>query len=290
MALVKPGEPYSRARDRLRTFDLLFFRGKGLFAEAILRAQLKSAPSTGRDEVPTHVGMVVRGEQFPVGSPYRAPGAVYVFESTSSGKASASLHATTRGGRVVEARGAPPSVAGTSFSGTQLRNLDEVMEGYDGREGTWVRWAPLRDSVRESRGLDADGEASLQYWNEVFRELNGRHYAWSVIELLASVFSCCRAFRGCNERLRACCVGCCSKGCAPCRRCADNAASEWQFCSELVSRVYIAYGLLAADANPEDVTPLDLYPARGLSFDRDGKVPDLFEPPVLVTAYPALPV
>jgi hypothetical protein len=47
----------------------------------------------------------------------------------------------------------------------------------------------------------------------------------------------------------------------------------WQFCSELITRVYQSYDIIPQKFNPEDVVPMDFF-----GFDKDGIPKICFDP------------
>lgn len=169
------------------TFDVVLFSGAGLYARAIRALEGRAlgarlAELEARDgALPSHVGVVVRGDAFAPASRYHDPARAYLFESTFGSEA-------------------VPDFDGRAFAGSQLRELGPAVAHYvAGGGAAW--WAPLTAEARArcaaavAAGFDAGGEAAARL---------GRPYEFSALSLAAAALACCRPCRA------AC-------GCAPAR-------------------------------------------------------------------------
>ena len=129
--LKKSGVPYNQIREKLRTGDLIFFKGDGI-SNLISKIEKNIC---GNGEY-THIGIVIMSNSFPIGSPYRLCDIdgkdysiiPYIFESTQSGiGGDGSL-----------------DVNGNKILGCQLRKLDNVVLTYDQNEDTHMAVGKLK--------------------------------------------------------------------------------------------------------------------------------------------------
>jgi len=240
----------------MKTFDIIFFRGAEGVSSFISWIQ-KKLHGNGAQRF-THVGMIIRGEDFPFGSPFYAPDKIYVFESTQSG----SLGDGTE------------NVHFKSILGVQLRNLDRVAETYDAGPNSKMAWGKMREEIRPPPTMK---RAELLLI--MIRKYQGLRYDASFIDLTASLFKFMRGIRSVKNSIMSC--GSCNQ-------------KNWIFCSELVANIYKDFNLLPVFVNPENVLPCDFLENPwnpGKTFDgeklEEERVPLLFEfgGPVLFTTY-----
>lgn len=246
-ARTKEGAPYSDIRPRLRTFDLIFFRGAGGWSKIIAAAQ-EIVDGAGAGAY-THVGMVVRGDAFlPHSRHYTPPGpqcAAYIFESQNSND----------DGIV--------NVHGRLESGVQLRNLDLVVAAYDGADGTVLGWSAMLD---ERRPHDSS-------WPAVFARYDGTPYE-NILHLAAAACYCLRPLRA---LLRSCCARCGYSSGSARQICSELVTNIYKDVGALPAWIE------SENVIPADYI---VRPGAQRTFDADGEIPIMFEQVVPFTAYP----
>lgn len=228
---------------------MIGFHGSGGISTLISAVQAVSAADAAAAEF-THVGVVIAARDLHRGlrtlGRALAPGELFIFEAVKGGAAGDGVYAAD----------------GKEFYGTQLRPLDEVVSAYDlAGAKTHVSWCQLSPRCRE-----AFVRADL---SGVVDELNGIPYDSNPFNMLAAALCCCRPVRDC--------VRACGRG----RGCDDNKI----VCSELAGLVYQKTGLLPETVRCQNIVPADYFRPEGSSrtYDLDGEVPPLFEPPVRFT-------
>ena len=166
--LEKPGVCYQKIRSKMKTLDLIMFRGTDFVSDFISRLQ-EYVLGEGAGEY-THVGVVFLGRDFPEFSPYHNQNAIYVFESTQGGY--------SIGDGVCD-------LNGQSRLGVQLRCLDKLAEIYDSHPNSKMGWCRLKQDVK----IDP------KFLLNVFRRYNELDYDLSIIDLLAAAFPLFRPLR-----------------------------------------------------------------------------------------------
>lgn len=163
-------------KSQVKTFDLLFFQGQQIFGKIVrlilcLRLGKRAANFS-------HVGIVIRGSDFPKDHKYYSENKVYVWESTSS------LKVIGDGIKNVD---------GKKTVGVQLRDMDDVIFGYHKKnpKHMGIYWAKLKDEK------DINSKKLL----EVFEEHNGKNYELNVFNVFAGLFPC---LRPCRDRKYCC--------------------------------------------------------------------------------------
>jgi len=251
---VKPGEAFSAIKPKMRTLDLLLFRGSDFISSMISKVE---QTRTGSGDY-THAGIVVLGTSFPPGHVLRSTDTIYVFESTQSGKLSDGV----------------PAIDGKPKFGVQLRSLDRVVPSYDSSPNTMLAWCPLKEKFRPPN-IDIT-------WETIYNKYNGRTYNASAIDLAGAAIPLCRRIRESRlfktmQSCYCCCCGCC---CSP--------PKHWLFCSELVASIYKDYGILNSNVEPHNVLPVDFLPnpkaaaeqkspSEYGTIDSEGEIPWLYD-------------
>jgi hypothetical protein len=250
----KPGINYSEIRAKLKTYDIIGFRGSDFVADGISNMEKKYV---GENYI-THVGMIIRACDLPGESPQYSADKIYILESTASGAEDNIL---------AQFVGMVPSVIDNKgHFGVQLRDMDILILQYDMPEKSRLLWLPLKDSIPRPQANSATLQTILNKYIGVF-------YDGSPINLVAAINPKVRCLRdNCVfKTLRDLCCGCIC-GTKP---------SEWMFCSELVAQIYVDIGIFTIDINPSDVLPVDFLPRdSSTTMDADGKVPQIFDEPV----------
>jgi hypothetical protein len=259
MSVTKPGIPFDEISARIRTFDLILFRGSDFVSKAI--AEIENAYSGVNDF--THVGIAIRARDIDELSPlWRSEtDALYIFESTASGALVDGCAAVT------DHRG---------HLGVQLRNLPQVVKHYDAKPATRMAWMPLQESVRAQIPPHAVDAVLNRYMYVAYNA--------SCIGLLAAAFPLVRRVRDCwaFRKLRNLFCRCCCCGARP---------NTWLFCSELCAQIYKDIGVFPRGVESADVLPVDFLPAEttpiltassseqkvsGETVDTDNQVPWVF--------------
>jgi hypothetical protein len=250
MQLAKPGLPFSEIVPRMRTFDLIMFRGGDKVSDAISGVE---SMVVGSGEF-THVGLVVRGDSLMPHAraneaEWLTPDGVYLFESTKSGKMTDGVG----------------DVHGHSHLGVQIRDLSKVVHAYDAADpDTRMAWLPLGPAARSR------APASFR---EPYEKYRGLMYDASAVDLAAAagvpgareLRDCCLFSRLRSACYRTACCFLCAGGVkradySPTSNKKDNTPSKWQFCSELAANILrdVPGGLFPASIEPENVMPMDL--------------------------------
>lgn len=249
--ILKSGVSYYDIRDQMKTLDMIAFRGTD-FVSDFISALEDNHVEPGAGEF-THVGVIIRGDSFPVGSPYHCENCVYVFESTQGGNLGDGV----------------PDIDGNGRLGVQLRNMDRVAEMYDFHPQSKMAWLQMKEEIRNNTIPTIDPMDVLY----VFRKYNGLKYDLSVIDLFSAVFPWMRSIR---QVLTS--------------SCSTSGVDDRQFCSELAANVYKEFGILQQQVDAENVLPADFIPSKSSNFtktfDKDNDIHVLFHPPVLFTSRP----
>lgn len=249
---VKEGTDYDSVRDELKSLDLVCFRGSEGIADLITYlTKIKGAKKSkykvwnkNKVYVPpdafSHVGIIVKSDI--LNDPLIEPDTPYIFESTLSGTLTDGVY----------------NVEGDAFSGVQLRNFDDVMDGYDSAADSRIAIAKLnRVNLEESY----TPEELKEKFTALFNHYNGIPYDFNPVSLLSSMFKWFRHIRKSAE--------------------STASSTEWLFCSELVAVIYQELGIIPSDVNPRDVVPMDFF---GYDADTHG-VPCVIEPPQYITVH-----
>jgi hypothetical protein len=163
--------PYKDIKDRIRPFDIFFFKGSNKLSQMF--SLLEKVRLGESKAIFTHMGIVVTSN---ILKGYNLkPGELYLWESSVGG---------ILGDGVTD-------VNGSSYFGVQVRSLDKVVENYHNKPNTKVAWAHLKNNPLDSNNFDD----LLVQFQEIFTRYNGRFYDFNVFSLLAAVFPLFRCLR-----------------------------------------------------------------------------------------------
>lgn len=248
--IVKEGIKYADIRDDIKSFDLIFFNGGDTTSNMIRFLQARQGSRKMRYlkwrknkiKIPrdafSHVGLVVRDDI--LDDPRLEHGVPYIFESTMSGTLTDGIY----------------NINDEAFLGTQLRNLDDVVKGYDSAPTSRIAVAHFNRDIIEN--LYITQEEIKSEFTKLFIKYDEIPYDLNPISLISSIFQLFRRIRGKSEKI------------------ADS--EPWLFCSELVATIYIELGFIPGDVNPKDVVPMDF-----LGYDIDTKgVPQIIDEPFYI--------
>jgi len=213
--IIKEGFLYESIKDQIRPFDVIFMKGNKIFSmvESILVSRGSKYPDSKEY---THVGMVITSDI--LDHPLMKKGELYIFESVISGKLDYGIY----------------NIEGNGFSGVQIRNLRELVYGYDSPNETKVAFGKLTNNPIDVMPM----EQVKQMFTEIYNTYNGCSYDLNPYSLLGSVVPCVRPMRHFVEEI--------------CR------TEDWLFCSELVALVYKYFKIYPDHVNPRNVLPRDI--------------------------------
>lgn len=220
----KEGALYSAYKKNIRPFDLVFFRGPDFVSTIIAYAekkQLKRISEFGYDtdsDAYTHCGMVVTSDI--LDHPLIVEGKLYIWESTMTGNL---------------APDGVKNITGRSFFGSQLRDLDTLIDAYDIPDNTSIAVSHFTTPI--------EYHEVKEKFTMIFHKYDAIPYEKDPIVMSASIFQCVRPIRDAEG---------------------ESGEDLEMFCSELVARVYIELGFLPDTVVPSDVVPMDF-----LGFDTD---------------------
>lgn len=220
----KEGALYSAYKKNIRPFDIVFFRGNDFISAIIAYAekkQLKHISDFGyntKSDAYTHCGMVVTSDI--LDHPLVERGRLYIWESTMTGTL---------------APDGVKNITGRSFFGSQLRDLDTLIDAYDKPDDTSIVVSHFMSPV--------DYDSIKEKFTLIFKKYDAIPYDTNPIVIGASIFRCLRPIRT-----------------------TESEEDLEMFCSELIARVYVELGFLPDSVVPSDVVPMDF-----LGFDTDTK-------------------
>ncbi len=235
---------YDEVKDRIKSLDLIGFRGDGLISDGI---SVLSNFLVGNGDF-SHVGIILKGECLP--SLKLDPHKNYLFESTILNFSLSGDTGTTTTRDIV---------SGESKLGVQLREFESAYKEYLTRGECKVAWCPLTNNPINRRSEETLGEYAqrkgelIKKIEKVYIKYKDSKYEFNPISLISAMFSCCRKYRNTIE---------------------DSTTESMQFCSELVGRMYLECGIIGADKDPRDILPVDFF-----GCDADG-IPQVCDKPV----------
>lgn len=121
-----------------------------------------------------------------------------------------------------------PNVQGQSFLGVQLRDFEQIRHYYQQHPENKIAYGKLKIKI--------DPSEYRTKLSQLFEQYNGRRYDANIVSLASTVFDWCRC----------------------CRPSAEVLTEDWLFCSELVSLIYQACGIIDTSINVKNMTPMDL--------------------------------
>jgi hypothetical protein len=163
----EPKASWTEVRGQLETLDMILFRGWDWVSRGMLRVESRALGDEGGRY--SHCALVVRGSDFPVGSPFRNDDKLYAFECTDP--------------KEDEVR----NLSGKKFSGVQLRNLDAVVENYDRAPHTEMAWMRMRDEVRPN--------VDPKLLEDVVAKYIDRPFNWNPLDLFGALYETVRPLR-----------------------------------------------------------------------------------------------
>lgn len=215
--MKKVGKNYNVVKSQIRPFDLILFRGDDFVSNTIRRLQ-KHQLGKGADAF-SHCGVIVTTDI--LSHPNMEPGKLYIFESTMGGRL----------GQGVK------NINGKTWLGSQIRDFDAVMVGYDASPDTRIAWLKIKKNPLDTHPINEVRE-KMAY---LFGKYNNKLYEIHIINLFRAMFPSCRR----RQFLR----------------------KQFLFCSELAALIYKKFNVLPKDCDPSNVVPADF-----IVQDNDHKV------------------
>lgn len=199
----------------MRPFDIVFFKGHTLFSSIIniLEKHGNKVPKSGEF---THVAIIINSNV--VNNDKLLPGKLYILESIVGGYFA----------------GGVKDIDGNTFSGVQIRALDEVIEMCDKPNSTTIAWGKLRSNPIDTMPIE---EAKIRM-TEFCNDYVGKTYDANPYSLLSAVFPCMRKQRNKVEEI------CGTK--------------EWYFCSEIVAMALKRLDVYSQNIDEKNVLPRDI--------------------------------
>jgi hypothetical protein len=221
---IKEGIIIDLLSDAIKPLDLILFRGSEPVSDAIALVE-KFALGAGDW---THVGIVVTTDLFPIKN--GVPNKLYVFESTMSGHLGDGVNDTE---------------SNSGKFGAQIRDLNLVVDKYDQNPKSKIAWCPVLPQLNPLlKRSDESDESFMQRQSKIKDTLTKFHdelghvtYDYNLCNLFSTI--CCTSCKSCRDTM------CCGH-------------SNKMFCSELVTRVYQAVGIIPDNIEAEEVAPQEL--------------------------------
>lgn len=256
-------DDYHNLINKIRPLDIIAFRGSEIISDIVEFAQ-KYFLGSGEF---THVALVVNNELLP--DQNLEPGKLYIWESTISGIP------------FVQSDNVAPVDTGKCYMGVQLRSLEDVLYKYlSGNSKTYAAWCPLHDNPCVKRIDENDEMYQGRFtvikakFNELFNLYHYRSYELDIANMLGSIYKPARWYRklynGLSKKV--------FKGLRYLHLVDPKThdPSCWQFCSELIARVYKEFDIISDEYDPSDVVPMDFF-----GYDQDG-IPNVCDDPVYI--------
>lgn len=202
----------------LRAFDLVLFSGGKSGVSGFIQCLEKWRVGEGDF---SHVGMIITSEVLPFQG--LKENKLYIFESTQSGNLTDGV----------------VNIEGHAFLGSQIRDFDLVMKGYDSNPNSSIAVRRLIDNPLDTMNIN-NVKIIMSY---LYGRYNHKMYEVDILQLFEAMIPSLRKFRS------------------------KKMEDKFIFCSELVATIYKAYNILPSDANPSDVVPMDF-----VAEDEDHKV------------------
>jgi hypothetical protein len=192
----------------LRDFDLVLFSGGSTGASGLIEWLEKRRVGAGTF---SHVGMIITSKSLPFQG--LEDGKLYIFESTQSGKLTDGVL----------------NIEGESYLGSQIREFDQVMKGYDSNPNSAIAVRRLINNPLDTMEL-SNVKAIMSF---LYGKYNHRRYEVDIFQLFEAMIPKLRVFRS------------------------KKIENTFIFCSQLVATVYKGFGLVSKNCNPGDVVPMD---------------------------------
>ena len=239
------GIRYKDIKHKIKPLDLLVFRGGEVVSTAIrYLEQLK----VGNGDW-SHVGLVINTELLPT-IPNGKKNHLYILESAMSGNMNDGVFTTD----------------GKTILGVQVRDLEDVINGYYKMKNTLVGWCKLKNNPYEQKPDESFDDYEIRFeqlqgdFKNIYNEYGTKFYDANPLSLIASLFPMFRCLRNkWNNNI--------------------GIGKNWLFCSELVGLVYGKLGIIdLEELDPQDMVPVDF--TSGL--DKDGLIPFHKLPPIIL--------
>lgn len=240
--VVKHGVLYQDIRNKLRSFDMVFFKGVDLTSSIIRVLQHRNMKVPDYGDF-SHVGMIVRYDMlkkiFPDNKDITEDG-VYIWEAGIGGKFGCDVY----------------SIDGKAILGVQLRKFDDVMREYDKSPFTEIAIGTLiNNPVNKYKPTDAKYKDYMENLGDKFKviyeDYGKANYDINIFSLAGAIDPKIRPFAGKLEKFLE--------------------TQKWYFCSELLANVYKDLQVYPKEVDPRHVVPRDLvYP--GADIDKTPKI------------------
>jgi hypothetical protein len=224
-------EPYSYEfiKNNIKPLDIILFKGEEIVSKTIRLLQ-RIKLGINKEKNFSHVGMVVDTTIIDKEIyPFLQDDKLYIFESTLSGKLSDGIY----------------NVESKSFFGTQIRELDQVINQY-----SILGWSRLIDNP-----IDSNSNFKHDF-TELFMKYNGIKYDVNIISLFSALFPFIRCMRNSAEKF--------------------FDTQGYLFCSELCFKIYQELGLYSTEFDARNIVPVDF-------VGGNQSIPSLFETPIIFT-------
>lgn len=232
LALVKQFTP----------LDLILFKGSDYVSDAICIVEQKIL---GDGEF-SHCGILVNSDLLPT-VPQLIPGRWYIWESTMSATSGILSDFTD---------GQPNVETGKGKFGVQIRDLEQVVTAYT-KNGGKVAWAKLLNNPWGGVGRLVSHNNLVKTVCDVNKIYGTRTYDVNCLDLFGTVFPCMRKPRDLFDSMLYDGHLVLTSFHLEANTPNDPGITGWQFCSELVARVYEAIGLISPNLDPRDFAPVD---------------------------------
>lgn len=260
---VKEGMLYSAYRANIKPFDIVFFKGDSFISSLVAYMEKRFLPLTSmydyrvNNDDYTHCGMVVTSEI--LDHPLVEKGKLYIWESTISG---------TRSPDGV------PSITGKTFFGSQLRDLDTLIDAYDFPNDTSIAVAHLAYPSLDDCNAACMADLKRRF-TMIFNKYDMVPYPRNPVDIAASTVKFFRPLRNWIHTRRNN-----SRGVGP-----ESEEDDLEMiCSELIARVFIELGILPQSVDPRNVVPMDFLGFDGDDITTGGLIRVVGQPRKIVSA------
>lgn len=217
---IKRGELYSNIKDKLRSFDIILFKGVDLISKVIesLQKRGNKIPEAGDF---SHIGICLRYDILKYiypNHPKITENCCMIWESTMSGKLSLDVY----------------DINGRTVFGTQLRDFDELIIKYDDSDSSAIAIGSLIDNPITHSNIEETGIL----FKTIFEKYNNKQYDANIVSLISVLFP---IYRSCSRTLEY-----------------ILNTEEWLFCSELVAIVFKELHIYPDNVDPKTVCPRDI--------------------------------
>ena len=232
-------QSYLAIAKQFTPLDLILFKGSDYVSDAICIVEQKILDEGDF----SHCGILVNSDLLPT-IPQLIPGRWYVWESTLSATSGILSQFTD---------GQPNIETGNGKFGVQIRDFEQVVTAYT-KSGGKVAWAKL---LSNPWGNVSPHNNLVKTVCDVNKIYGTQTYDANCLDLLGAIFPCIRKPRDLFDSMLYDGHLVLTSFHLEANNPNDLGITGWQFCSELVARVYQAIGLISKDLDPRDFTPVD---------------------------------